>query len=183
MSKLAASAMNVVDGVTFMNKEAYEKVISFIRSSKWLTKGVWGLSKVLPLLMAALYCAGCLVLIIMRHSMTFKFLAVPAFVFIFVTIFRKIINRKRPYDALEYQPLLSYEPGKGKSFPSRHTASAFVIAFAFWWICPWIGILLTIGAAGVAISRVVAGMHYISDVLAGLTLSLVSAFLGYYLLP
>ena len=76
-----------------------------------------------------------------------------------------------------------------KSFPSGHTFSAAVI---YSLLClpslfdklnkPWIKALFYVGTIGytafVAISRILVGAHYMSDVLMGGTIAFVAAMLG-----
>ena len=62
------------------------------------------------------------------------------------------------------------------SFPSGHSTTAFAVAMSLGSFYPEIMPLLLILAANVAVSRVVVGMHYLSDVLAG---SAMGAVLGY----
>ena len=84
----------------------------------------------------------------------------------------------RPYDQMNYYPLISHKPGN--SFPSRHTASSVIIAMAFWYVCQPLGITAAALAVLVGISRVVAGLHYPRDVLAGAAVSLVVGGLGFW---
>jgi undecaprenyl-diphosphatase len=68
------------------------------------------------------------------------------------------------------------------SFPSDHAAGAFVIATSIWiWRKRdgWIWILL---AAGIAFSRVWTGVHYPADVLAGMVIGILIAFLIHVLM-
>jgi len=64
------------------------------------------------------------------------------------------------------------------SFPSGHSANAFMtctlLGLAFPWLAPLCGAL----AVSVAASRVVFGLHYPSDVVAGAALGSLSAGLG-----
>jgi undecaprenyl-diphosphatase len=62
------------------------------------------------------------------------------------------------------------------SFPSGHSTTAFAVAVAFGSFYPEIKPVLLGLAANVAISRVVIGMHFVSDVLVG---SGMGALLGY----
>jgi undecaprenyl-diphosphatase len=62
------------------------------------------------------------------------------------------------------------------SFPSGHSTTAFAVALSLGSFYPEILPWLLILAANVAVSRVVVGMHYLSDVLAG---SGMGALLGY----
>lgn len=134
------------------------------------------LFRLLPMAIAAMYAAVAIFLLCMDHKMKWRFLAVPAITFLAVTLLRKWLNFPRPYDQLKYTPFLSSQLGKGKSFPSRHTASASAIALAFCQIHPFVGAVFIGFAAAVAVSRVIGGVHYIRDVVAGF-------FLPFILLP
>jgi undecaprenyl-diphosphatase len=62
------------------------------------------------------------------------------------------------------------------SFPSGHSTTAFAVALSLGSFYPEIMPVLLVLAANVAISRVVVGMHFLSDVLVG---SGAGALLGY----
>jgi undecaprenyl-diphosphatase len=62
------------------------------------------------------------------------------------------------------------------SFPSGHSTTAFAVALSLGGFYPEIMPVLLVLAANVAISRVVVGMHFLSDVLVG---SGMGALLGY----
>ena len=106
------------------------------------------------------------------------FMGVPLAALILVTVLRHVFHAPRPYDQMNYYPLISHKPGN--SFPSRHTASSVIIAMAFWYVCQPLGIIAAALAVLVGISRVVAGLHYPRDVLAGAAVSLVVGGLGFW---
>jgi undecaprenyl-diphosphatase len=54
------------------------------------------------------------------------------------------------------------------SFPSDHAAAAFAIAFAVLAFSRWGGVAFLAAATLVGLSRIALGLHYPSDVLAGL---------------
>jgi undecaprenyl-diphosphatase len=76
-------------------------------------------------------------------------------------------HRPRPYQdhPLGILPLLS--PSHDPSFPSDHATAAFAIAFGILFVARRTGWLFVAWAALIAASRVLAGMHYPTDVLAG----------------
>ena len=63
------------------------------------------------------------------------------------------------------EPLVGHKTGE--SFPSRHTVSAFAIAFALLNINIHLGIIALIIACIVGLSRIICAVHFISDVLCG----------------
>ena len=91
---------------------------------------------------------------------------------------RKLIDRPRPYTALGFTPLFPKDK-TGQSMPSRHCFSAAAIAGTAWYVLPPLGAVLAVLGVLIAISRVVTGVHYISDVLAGLAFGSVFAVLGW----
>ena len=83
-----------------------------------------------------------------------------------------------PYTALGFTPLFPKDK-TGQSMPSRHCFSAAPIARTAWYVLPPLGAVLAVLGVLIAISRVVTGVHYISDVLAGLAFGSVFAVLGW----
>ena len=110
-----------------------------------------------------------------------RVLIVPAVVFFAVTLFRKIFDRQRPYDKYDIEPIV-HKDKKGQSFPSRHAASEFIIAMAFLYITPALGIVLLVVGAVMCVSRVLCGVHFKKDVLVGEVLSVQVGYVVFFLL-
>lgn len=93
---------------------------------------------------------------------------------------KNIVARMRPYHRFEDILPLAAHPGDF-SFPSGHTASAFAAAGIYirYLDKRW-GIVLIVVAALIAISRLYLGMHYPTDVLAGLCTGLISSLIVYF---
>ena len=100
--------------------------------------------------------------------------AVAAGIAMFHTIKRRVC-RIRPRD-IEPHCWAHIVTRDRFSFPSGHSTTAFAVAVSLGSFYPEIMPLLLVLAANVAISRVVVGMHFLSDVLVG---SGVGALLGY----
>lgn len=130
------------------------------------------------------YCGYPLLLVILavnRDGRFFRVLLVPAVVFGMVTVLRRLWDLPRPYEALEIEPLIPREK-KGHSFPSRHTASAGIIALAFWYICLPMGMGMMVIALLIAVIRPLAGIHFPRDVIVGLLFSLVIGIIGFWII-
>lgn len=102
-------------------------------------------------------------------------LEVPAFV-----LMKHMIKRPRPADALESLSAF-IQPADRFSFPSGHTAAAFVMASLVSVYFPPFAVLAVGLASLVGLSRVLLGVHYPSDIAAGATLGLLCASLAMWL--
>lgn len=129
---------------------------------------------------AAVYLlyAGLVVLMMLRgNSLLWPLLVVPAVVFVLGTALRRAINRPRPYETLGFAPLFPKDT-KGQSLPSRHCFSAACIAVAAIPVSPAAAAVLAGLAVVIALTRVLCGVHYISDVLVGLVFGAAASRLG-----
>ena len=89
-------------------------------------------------------------------------------IFVFKAL-KKLSRRERP---CELQPHCWADilPPDQFSFPSGHTMTAFAIALVVSYFYPTLEWPLYFLAVSIAVSRVVLGMHFLSDVLAGAVL-------------
>ncbi|MEE3332655.1 MAG: phosphatase PAP2 family protein [Ruminococcus sp.] len=112
----------------------------------------------------------------------YKELLIPAFTLAAVTAIRDFLNKPRPYERMNITPLISKKT-EGHSFPSRHSASVFIIAMAFLYINIWFGIVFFIIGIIMCLSRVLAGVHYERDVVCGALFSVIFGLLFYTSYP
>ncbi len=87
------------------------------------------------------------------------------------------IRRPRPCDVLQ-QLTLTVAPLDRFSFPSGHTLHAVIFAMIVTAHAPWLGWIVWPFTAVVAASRLVLGLHYPTDVLAGAVLGSGMAWAG-----
>ncbi len=156
-----------------MTREAYIRMTRAARSAVSRLPGGEKLLRLPTLVCAGAYMLALLHLMLARDIRLVRALLVPAACFILCTILRPLIGRERPYDRFGAEPVGRYRSGKGRSMPSRHTASAAAIALAA--VIAFMALLCLL----IASLRVLCGQHYISDVLAALALSLVVSLIGY----
>ncbi|SFB13397.1 PAP2 superfamily protein [Acetitomaculum ruminis DSM 5522] len=148
-----------------MNEE-YLKKYNYIINKPGLKKAIIVINKILTAIVYGAYLSAILYLAIYNRFMLIKFIVIPGISFLIITIIRKKINAPRPYELLGIKPIIDKNT-KGHSFPSRHVFSVFVIATVFLDYCLIVGILLIIDGILLAYVRVIGGVHFTKDVLAG----------------
>lgn len=86
-----------------------------------------------------------------------------------VFVVKRFVPRRRP----EGEWGKFYRMTDPGSFPSGHTVRAFMLAVTMLGLGPlWSGLVLLIWAPLVGLARVAMGVHYLSDVLAGMLLGM-----------
>jgi len=97
-----------------------------------------------------------------------------------ITLFlklKKTAKRKRP-NTIEPHPWARLLPPDQFSFPSGHTITAFAVSVSLSMFYPSLAIGLLFCALSVAASRILLGMHFLSDVLAGALIGTALAYLS-----
>jgi undecaprenyl-diphosphatase len=107
---------------------------------------------------------------------------------IVLVVMKRRFRRRRPCDdaphpafALATSGFVRYVPSDRFSFPSGHAMNAFALATVLGLAFPWAASLLALVAASVAASRVVLGLHFLSDVVAGSGLGVLIGAASYLL--
>ena len=154
-----------------MNEMSYKKVMQWAEAVPVRKKLLCLLNTLLPVIIGGMY-AFCMVVCFFLYPVLLVSLVLrPLLCFFTVTLLRYLLKFPRPYDVYDFVPLCGYHPGKGRSFPSRHTASAAIIAFEIFRIASGVGSLALILAVMMGMLRVLCGNHFIKDVLAAFVLA------------
>lgn len=91
---------------------------------------------------------------------------------------RIFVARARPYEVLPAMRQL-VDHAMGRSFPSGHVTLAFAIATAVFFVHRRAGTVFLCIAGIISLSRVIVGVHWPSDVLAGAALGTVTTWVAY----
>ena len=154
-----------------------EKLLRRIYNSKKLSLTLKIISHASSLAAAAAFLVMLVEAFLVSRLSALLLLLAAGIPFILVSLARLIINAPRPYELYGF-----YErPPKnksGRSFPSRHAFSAFVIGVLAYPFSPVLMIALLLLGVAVSVSRVLLGMHFPRDVFAGCAIGVLSGVIG-----
>lgn len=91
------------------------------------------------------------------------FILIPGLVYLLVKLIPILYNRCRPFAEFGLKNLVKQRPDH--SFPSTHAASSIIISLVVLQINSQLGILMTLVAVLTAISRIMVGVHYPTDII------------------
>lgn len=95
------------------------------------------------------------------------------------TVLKKAVGRRRPC-TLEPHCWATLLPPDQFSFPSGHSITAFAVAIPLSLFYPLAAPMLLALAASIALSRIVLGMHFLTDVIAGSIIGCILGSTAYY---
>ena len=107
----------------------YQSMLFNIKKHLFLKNTFINFTRYIPVLTFIIYPVVIIYLFFTNNPLLLETIIRPCIAFTVVTIFRKIINRKRPYEAMDIEPLIKHK--QGESFPSRHTVSCFCLFKSF----------------------------------------------------
>lgn len=138
------------------------------------------LNRLITVVVYAVYPIVLLTLLVTRDERLLRVILTPSISFVLVSLFRRYVNAPRPYEVTDKVPLIKKDT-QGKSFPSRHVFSAFVIATTIYFIYSPLGVVLMLAGCTLAVLRVIGGVHFPRDVIVGAVIGILSGVLGFYL--
>lgn len=166
-----------------MTERQYARMLAFWRKTpRREAAGKW-MVRLLPPVFFCVYGAE-LLLLLGREGISRNLLGAviaPALALLSSNLLRRLIDRPRPYARYPIRPLVD-KSTRGRSFPSNHTASAFVLALTAFRLSAALGAVMLLLACLTGLSRVSAGLHWPSDVAAGALLGIFWGILGFIFL-
>ena len=150
-----------------MTEELYRRSLAWFRADVRRERAAVLCMRGLTGLFAASYGVLVVVLLILKEgSLLWRCFLVPAVGFAVVSVFRHLLDRPRPCEVYHIEPLQERNV-PGRSFPSRHTFSGVLIAMVFLRVFPPLGVVFLLLAAVLGTLRILSGLHFIRDVIAG----------------
>lgn len=164
-----------------MTEERYHAVQAWFHARPTALRVLLASNKLLSAGVYAAYMLSLLFLVLTRDARLWQAILVPALVFVGGTILRAWLNFPRPYEVY-HTPALANKTRSGQSFPSRHMFSASVLAVYAFWLLPPLGWIMGIVVLLLAPLRVLLGVHFIRDVVAGIVLGGLCGWIGFFVL-
>lgn len=162
-----------------MTKETYLKLTGYIRDNPRRIQVTDNANRILTGFVFLIYPLFLLLLFLQGNPFLLRAALVPSISFAAVSVFRNVFHAQRPYEKFGIPPVLQKDT-RGKSFPSRHVFSAFVIAVTVYRLYPIAGAILAGIGVVLGVIRVIGGVHEPKDVVAGALTGILSGVLGYY---
>lgn len=106
-----------------------------------------------------------------------ELLAILGIPFVLVSLLRHFINAPRPYELYGFYNTPPKNK-RGRSFPSRHAFSAFAIGTLLCAYIPALGVIILFLGLILCALRVLLGIHFVRDVLAGALIGIISSLIG-----
>ncbi len=162
-----------------VSKEEYRNIISYVHSIRITGVLIPIMDKLITLLTALAYAGFLYILFRSKNPLLVRCTVIPAAGFVACTMIRGMLNWKRPYEVYDFEPIIHKETF-GKSFPSRHVCSIFLIAMAFLQYDVSMGMVMALMGVMLGILRVFGGVHFPRDVIAGALFGWIFACIGFY---
>ncbi len=164
-----------------MTRNRDERVMEVLNSRSIYGRILNFFDIIITVAVAVSYILCILYVFFVKKEMPIAIILVPGISFIIVSLFRRVFNAKRPYEVYDIPSVLKKDTA-GKSFPSRHVFSVFVIGMTVFSVNSTAGIIVFIVGILQAAIRVIGGVHFIKDVVAGAVTGLICGMVGFYLI-
>lgn len=154
-----------------LNKEIFS-FFNNLAGNNSILDGIW-----IFLAQYAIFIFGLVLIYLLRKDrrLFFKAALSALITVVIVALVKKIFFFSRPFAQEGVKLLISHIADS--TFPSKHTAVAFVLALGVFLEKKRLGIWLLVLALLIGLSRIVVGAHYPADILAGMLIGICVSFL------
>lgn len=170
-----------------MKQINYAELSEKIKANDGLVKSLNILDKAITYITVILYLGLLVYTFILGinskgdFTLVYRSILIPAVSFVVVSIYRYLASAPRPYEVYNFVPAIKKNT-VGKSFPSRHVFSIFLVAMTYGQISIPLALVIMLMGLGLCILRVVGGVHFLKDVIAGAILGIACGFIGFGIL-
>lgn len=165
-----------------MNEQQLRRMDTWFREKPGRITVLRGVNAACTYGTAAVFLGVCAELALRRDPTLIRLGLTCGVPLVLLSVVRKWIDAPRPYEVCHLDPLIPKE-SRGQSFPSRHVFSSFVIGTSLMYLHPVLGASLLLLGVLLAAVRVVSGMHFLRDVLVGALVGVLSAMIGFGIVP
>lgn len=152
--------------------EFYNKLTKAFQDKPAAIRSLQVINSLLTKIMYLVYPLLLIYLFFKQPSRLISFILIPGLSFVLVSLGRHLLNAPRPYETWHITPLIPKNT-KGHSFPSRHVFSATIISMAALRLNLALGIFFLILSLLIAFCRILGGVHYPRDVIAGYLIGII----------
>lgn len=163
----------------------YSRISEYIKKHSGLVTALNLLDKAITYITVVLYLALLVYLYFigaggnrMGYVILYRSILIPGVSFVVVSIFRRKIAAPRPYEVYNFSPAIKKDT-VGKSFPSRHVFSIFIVAATYMQVSVELGLFIGLMGIILAMLRVFGGVHFVKDVICGCIIGILCGFIGF----
>ena len=164
-----------------MKEQTYRNMVDAIDSVPFMKQYIIWFNRIVTGAVYLLYPALLGMLYFTKNDGLLPAVIIPGISFILLSILRDRINSPRPYEVFDLKPIINKKTS-GHSFPSRHIFCMFLIAVTVFYFYHLAGVLIGLVGAALAVNRVMGGVHFVKDVVAGAFCGIFCGILGFYVI-
>jgi|AntRauTorckE6833_2_1112554.scaffolds.fasta_scaffold89229_1 undecaprenyl-diphosphatase len=158
------------------DKKIFFALYNYTLSHQRLSKLAVLITKYSSKIFSTIYISTVIYLIYNSDPRVKTFILIPAAVYLMTKLIPYLYNRRRPFAEFSLKSLIKQR--EDHSFPSTHTASSLIISLVLLNISLELGFILIFLAVLTALSRIMVGVHYPTDIIGAWLLALATHFLA-----
>ena len=166
-----------------MKRTEYVKMTKSLKAKPGLLKFCIAANKVGPYLYGALFALLLSFMFLASPAGMLRVLVVTAGSFLLIELVSLFLDYPRPYEKFGVEPAIPEDKADGHTLPCKPAYWYTIIGMTFLFVLAFplniIGIVLLIGAAGLCAVRVIGGLHFTRDVIAGILLAVLFGCIGF----